>query len=150
MQKRLSESGIIISLAQSTARKLTRKAVTSLKKIKSGAFGDDSGLDSFWNEYCVQVKYQESAFFSLYEDMIEDILDSLINDLEDHEKEALWFITEEAEQWENKASENRDTYPVVVEDISRLILHEHLAPFAMDFSNSKIRRFAQREFDLDE
>lgn len=149
MQKVPTEFGIVLSLATHTARKVTRKAVNALKRIKSEAAGDDSGLDTVWNEYCVQVRYQESAFFSIYEDMIEEILDSLINELEDHEKEALWFITEEAEKWENKASENRDTYPVAVEAISRLILHEYLAPFAMDFSNRKIRRFAQREFDLD-
>ena len=62
--------------------------------------GEDSGLKTLWDEYCVQVQGEHFAFFGLYEDMVCGFAEAAAEQLTQEERLAIWLVTREGEDWE--------------------------------------------------
>ncbi len=55
--------------------KITRRVIAKLKKYNDAKLsGEFSGLDSFWDEYCVQIQGEHSFAFDIYETTVENFL----------------------------------------------------------------------------
>lgn len=76
----------------------TKRHLQSLDR-KSGMMqsGDDSGLKNVWDEFCVQVQSEFSAFWELYVSLVEDTIRDLVKELSDEEKTILWICTRDYE-----------------------------------------------------
>lgn len=68
--------------AEELRKKIVRKAIRELQKEKKSLLsGDDSGLLNVWDEICVQVQYEYSFYWDIYEDYMAQTVTSLAEKL---------------------------------------------------------------------
>jgi hypothetical protein len=150
MSQRLSESSIVRQLAEHVARRLTLRAIEDLQSMMEVlGSGDDSGLESVWEEICVQVQYEQSVMWEAYVETMEGLLFGLVEELPSHEQEALWLVTDTGEEWDCEDEDLREAYPVLHEDTVRYLLNEHLLPEAGRWSNQRISTYLERASAID-
>jgi hypothetical protein len=106
--------------------------------------GSDSGLRNAWDEICVQVQYEQSYSWDLYDETTRSLIEKDVAALPPHQREALWLQTEQAGDWNCEDESLRDPYPVVGDDIVEY-LTEKVYSEAGYWSNSRIRQY----LDLD-
>jgi len=56
--------------------------------------GDDSGLNSFWEEWAFQMQIGESCYFEIYVHTIENVCKGIVGCMPDHEIYGLWMFSE--------------------------------------------------------
>lgn len=136
--------------------KVVRKVIRELQKCKrnSGMMQSeaDSGLDNLWDEICVQVQGEYSAFWNLYED---NIFTVIINVLEAScsisEMQMLWLQTDSFDAWSDCEFEEEDelanyfdenNLPVEYssDDVAAYILNKVLGE-AADYHNRRIEKY---------
>ncbi|MCV2366582.1 hypothetical protein [Roseateles oligotrophus] len=147
----LSEFRIVRAVADLAAKRLTRRAISHLRKMPHTLSGDDSSLTNTWDEICVQVQGEQSYFWDAYEAAMRDALAWDVSQLARHELEALWLQTSEGEDWSASQEEGEasDDHPVCDEDIVRYIVRDHLLIEADAWSNTAIRGFLKSAHSLD-
>jgi hypothetical protein len=89
----LSESTIVSAVAHEAASRITRKVIRDLQRMTDTMSADDSGLETTWDEICVQVQYDNSMFWDLYDDLVHGIVGGYVPELPKHEREAIWLQT---------------------------------------------------------
>jgi len=144
MSDMLSESAIISAVAQQAAQRITRKVVAALQRMNITLSGDDSGLKTTWDEICVQVQYEESFAWEVYDETVRGIVDEYVRELPKHEREALWLQTEEGIDWLYEETEDRDRNPIVEDDIIAYLANKYVYAEAEEWSNARIRSFLER------
>jgi hypothetical protein len=73
MTDRLSESGIVSAVAEEASQRITRKVIAALQGMKDTLLsGDDSELETPWDEICVQVQDEESFFWDTYDEIVRE------------------------------------------------------------------------------
>jgi hypothetical protein len=105
--------------------------------------GDDSGLQSVWEEICVQVQDEESFHWDAYVEVIENILRGQVEDLSSTERITIWLSTETGTDWiddQQDGPTGDDTPPVSDADIIEE-LKSNLLSRAGDYRNKRIERF---------
>lgn len=148
--KDLSEYAIVRQLAEHVTRRLTQRAIEDLQdmtEVLGG--GDDSGLESVWEEICVQVQYEQSVMWEAYAQTMEGLLLGLVEELPNHEQEALWLVTDQGEEWDCEDEDRLEAYPVLHEDIVQYLVNEHLLPEAGRWSNGRISSYLERASSFD-
>ncbi|HEX2753042.1 MAG TPA: hypothetical protein VHP34_08085, partial [Alphaproteobacteria bacterium] len=86
-----TESAVLARFAEEIATRISKKVVPALKGMKNTLSGDGSGLESVWEEICVQVQLEHSTFWEAYEEVLEGLLSEQVDRLNPHEALALWF-----------------------------------------------------------
>src|SRR5438270_11611854 len=100
MRQTLSESGVVEALANQVCKRLTRKVIAALQKMTSDLLsGDDSGLESTWDEICVQVQFEQSFSWDAYDMTVRHLAEAQIAKLQRYEREAIWLQTSEGIDW---------------------------------------------------
>ena len=137
-------------LARETAHRIAAKIVDlGIAELKAmtdcRASGDDSGLANVWEEVCAQVQGEHSIFLAAYEDIIESILFNAVTALNLIERQSLWLLTSNGEEWEREGDDKEKDIkdrspPVFVDDIVDY-LNELLLTSAADFENENIRNY---------
>jgi len=64
MTKPMTESVIVLVVARAAAKKVTNKVIRDFRKLPAQLSGDDSGLNSVWEEICVQIQYEQSFWWN--------------------------------------------------------------------------------------
>jgi hypothetical protein len=150
MGRTLSESEVIRSLAHHVCKRVTGRVVRNLQKITNGCLsGEDSGLKSAWDEICVQVQYEESLFWDVYEEMVRGLTRAEVEDLEAFEREALWLQTPAGSDWSIEDESDRESYPVVNDDLVEYLLNEGVYSLAANWGNDRIRAYLERSIMTD-
>lgn len=148
--KTLSEHSIVRQLAEHVSRRLCQRAIEELQGMTEGlGSGDDSGLESVWDEICVQMQYEQSVMWEVYVETMEGLLFGLVEELPTHEQEALWLVTDPGEEWDCEDEDQREPYPVLHDDMVRHLLNEHLLPEAGRWSNDRISAYLERATAID-
>jgi hypothetical protein len=148
--QRLSEHSIVRQLADHVARRLSRRAVEELQGMTEVlGSGDDSGLESVWEEICAQVQHEQSVMWEAYIETLEGLLFGLIEELPTHEQEALWLVTDQGEEWDCEDEDQREANPVLHEDIVQYLINEHLLSEAGRWSNERISAYLERSSAID-
>jgi hypothetical protein len=62
----LSKTGIVRAVAQKAAQRIAHKVIAELQLMTDKLSGDDSELETTWDEICVQVQGEESIFWECY------------------------------------------------------------------------------------
>jgi hypothetical protein len=162
------EEKIVEELASEIGKWITRKTIRDLQKMgEEFMLSGDSGLENVWDEICVQVQYDKSMFWDLYDDIVHGIVGGYLPELPKHEREAIWLQTREGEDWSCKDSEDfvdgvyadaeevecgawhckdeeeREEYPVSEYDIINFLVHEYVYAKASRWSNARIRAYLE-------
>ena len=145
MTSPFSESAIVSALAEAVSKRICMKTVRVFEELTDTQSGDDSGLVNIWEEICVQVQHEQSVMWDVYDDMVRDTVGHFASKVAAYEKQALWLLTPDGEDWRNTAPEDRDPHPSVDEsDIA-----EHLVGLvyreAADWTNARIEAYLARE-----
>jgi len=144
MNRTLSESAIVKTVAEQAIRGITRKVIADLQRMEHILSGDDSELKTNWDEICVEVQYEKSFAWDAYDETVKAIVAGCVCDVALHEREAIWLQTEPGSDWDCDEPETRDAYPVVDDDIIEYIANEHIYSEAGRWSNSRIRAYIDR------
>jgi len=64
--------------------------------------GDDSVLESFWEEYKFQVQREQSYAFEVYETCIRDVCRTVAEEMPEEEKSLIWLFTDEWFDWDEE------------------------------------------------
>jgi hypothetical protein len=146
--KILSESAIVRALAKDVGERITRKVIRALQALTDKLSGDDSGLETMWDEICAQVQTEESIFWNVYDETVQGIVLEHIRDLTDYERAAVWLQTNAGENWTYEEEGDRLASPVNEGDIAEYIAHRHIYGEAAEYSNARIHAYvawSQRE-----
>ena len=149
-------SHIIECHAETCVKRIARKTFHHLQKCKreSGMMQSepDSGLENIWDEVCVQVQREHSAFWDLYEEYIlTSITRFLETDCTTAEKQMIWLQTDACFNWSYcEAEEEADlkdhfdnnNFPndYALEDVATYILDEVLR-MAEEYHNQRIEKY---------
>jgi hypothetical protein len=144
MNEGLSESAIVRAIAEKAARHVTRKVIAALQYMTDMLSGDDSGLETTWDEICAQVQYEKSLSWNSYDDTVRTIVGTQIATLPKHEREAIWLQTDAGMDWDCQELDDRETHPVCDEDIVEWLTHEYVYAKAANWSNRRIRAYMER------
>jgi hypothetical protein len=150
MSKRLSQTQIVRDLADGTAKRVTRRAILALQRMTDYlGSGDDSELKNTWEEICVQVQFEQSVMWDVYEETMCALLAGEVELLKPYEREALWLQTPQGEDWDCEDDTDRDPYPIFNDDIVQHLFQEHLLAEAGGWSNPRIRAYLDRATTTD-
>jgi hypothetical protein len=145
MDRELSGSAIVSALAEQACKCLTRKLIAQLQGMDKGLLsGDDSGLQSTWDEICVQIQDEKSIFWDTYEATVESLLVAPVEGLPVHEREAIWLQTPQGSDWDCEDEDEREPYPVSPSEIITYVLDEYVYAEADRWTNARIRAYLDR------
>jgi hypothetical protein len=144
MNERLSESRIVRELAKTVEERITRRVVRDLQRMDVTLSGDDSGLKTTWDEVCVQIQYQESVHWEVYEETVRGLVEGYVDELPNYEAEAVWLQTQHGWDWDCEEPEDREAQPVVRDHIVEYIIQDCIYVEAGRWSNARIRAFLDR------
>lgn len=157
-EERLLEgfSRIIERHADTCVKRIARKTLRHLQKCKreNGMMQSesDSGLENIWDEVCVQIQYEYSVCWDLYEEYILSCITKLLEtDCSEEEKKMIWLQTDACFDWSSCETEeeadldgyfDENNFPndYAVEDISAYILSEVLR-MAGEYHNQRIEKY---------
>jgi hypothetical protein len=109
--------------------------------------GEDSGLENVWEEICVQVQAEESAYGDAYRQTVETFIELHLNGLEHEAKVALWSVTDNGWSWIYDHHEDEDGYLSAPVDESEIVqdLWDKLLTKAEYFTNPNVSRYVGDE-----
>lgn len=140
-------------IATNAAIVVADAAQAELMRSKHTLSGDDSNLESTWEEICVQVRGEKSFFWKDYESAMRDAVLGVLLFLDREVLESLWLHSDdgwdllydlkadEKEGLTKQAGYKPPDIPVDDEAIARNIIADHLLPLADNYSNSRIEEF---------
>jgi len=149
MKQHLSESEIVKNVAAAASWRLARKVIKMLQSIKWTLSGDDSELKTTWDEICVQVQYEKSFYWDAYDSTVRQHVAAYLDDLSKNEHEAIWLQTSAGFEWLLDEPEERESTPIVDDEIVDYVIHEYIYREADRWSNARIRKFIERSVQRD-
>lgn len=109
--------------------------------------GEDSGLENVWEEICVQVQAEESAYGDAYRQTAESFIELHLNGLEHEARLALWSVTDSGWSWIYDHHEDEDGHLSAPVDESEIVqvLWDRLLIKAEYFTNPNVSRYVGDE-----
>lgn len=133
--------GILEDLArevtQNACKLIERRVIRYMQSVGPYFSGEDSGLANAWDEVCVQVQVQESFFWDLYVDLMQDIIDSELKRLSPAVRSAIWLQTEVWDCW----YEEDDEPDMSEQDINWYLCRKYVLSAAADWNNARIQDY---------
>ncbi len=130
---------------------LVANVIDSLKRLGGDSLlsGDDSGLVNVWEEICVQVSGEETAFWDTYLTVIDDHIRGALSPMSKEARAALWGMTDSGIDWyADYGAGEEQSPPIFDEDIIEM-LRDKLLSRAADDDNPRVERYLSG-FDEDE
>lgn len=132
--------------------KVTKSVFLNLQKQSTQLLSDDAGLKNCWDEICVITQEGDNSYTDIVESTINDLVALKIKALKPDSAVlcAVWMQTYNGQDWlaDNEDNQNAElTYNL--NDIVEYIRDEVLSK-AMNWSNKRIERYADMQYELDE
>ena len=140
---------IVAGLASRLTDRLARKAIRDLQRLGGNSLlsGDDSGLQSVWDEVCVQIQGQKSGYWAAYEDTALGLIETEVGKLSEPELQALWMQTRSGETWwaglEGSVEDATTAVPYDKTEVAEHIL-DRVIGLAGDWSNKRVAAYLDR------
>ena len=99
-------------IARPAAQRITRKVIRDLEQMTDTLSGEDSGLETTWDEICVQIQHEESPFWFAYDEIVRRMIGGFVGELSDNEREAIWLQTGAGIDWNCEEPDAREPNPV--------------------------------------
>lgn len=146
-----TESDVLKKFADDIADRIVRKTIVELRGIKGTLSGDDGDLKNAWEEICAQVQFESSYFWEIYDGVAWEIISRLASNLKPHEILAIWFQTDEGQEWrctpviskQHHDETEGDPPPACMDGVERYI-QLYLYDKAENYSNKRIEKFLKR------
>lgn len=143
----LTEHAIVRALAEHTCRRIARKTILSLQAInmeEALQSSKESGLKNTWDEICAQFQDEFWLCWDVYELTIRSIVEAEVEELQSHEREAIWMQTKEGKVWESEDEGDREPYPVCRDDVVEYLMRTYIFAEADRWTNKRIRAYLDR------
>jgi hypothetical protein len=136
------QTKIVSEIARRECQRITNCAIRTLQKMNQVRMlsGDDSELENYWDEICVQVQYEHSFFWDAYTLTIDQIIEAEVNELTSEIQMAIWLQTQNRDDWDAEGDYKPES---VTEDVVSHIVHKHIFVKAERWSNWKIRAYLE-------
>jgi hypothetical protein len=148
IESRMNQSEIIWQLSNAVCQRVTQEAIAHLQGItlkEALALGPHSGLRNTWEEICVQVQFEESVIWEVYEEMVDVTLTPSVEALPEYEQAAVWRQTDEGSYWEcHEDEDDPQPCPICHSDIVEYIKQEYLYPAAGSWSSPRVESYIER------
>nr|WP_315484131.1 hypothetical protein [uncultured Undibacterium sp.] len=144
------EQFVVAHFAEQLANETVERVIQILHSTKDGmTSGDDSGLQSFWEEICVQVQGEESSYFESQMSLIEHEIETQLKRLPRAELLALWLETIDGSIWRDENLEERDGHEIAQICLNDIVIeiHEIVLNRATNFESDSINRFLHSTVD---
>jgi hypothetical protein len=139
-------------VARAACEAVATRAIRVFQKMPAiGAIGDDHGLKSLWEEMCCVLREAESGNWA-YDGCVAELTRTtatLLNELERHEKCAIWLETDAGYEWESDIGNEcePDALAYCEEDVVEYIVRKYLMGQAVNWTNGRIRRLDDQKYD---
>ena len=144
--RQLSEYVIVQDLGEKVCKRIAQEVIAGLEEMNDALLsGDDSGLETVWEEICVQQQVEESMHWSTYDQMVRDFADGVIANLEPFELDAAWLITDEGSDWSCEDEDSRESYPVRNRDIVNYVVENVVYEEARSSQNPNVLNYQRRK-----
>jgi hypothetical protein len=141
MKASISERAIVAAVADLAAKRICRQTIRYLQATKETSSGDDSGLTCVWDEFCVQVQADESFFWEFHLDFVRNLIERLLEDTPEHQRDALWLQTDTGFDRLIDEPEDREPDPETQSDTVKYLLSQYVLRSAERWSNKRIRAY---------
>jgi hypothetical protein len=137
---------ILMRLADAECETLCGRTIRYLQSLSGDHLqsGETSGLKNVWDEVCVQVQFQYSVFWDLYESIIRDFIASAVDPLPHYSKCAIWLQTEVGEDWGFEAEEQGGEPTFYLDDIVDYVYSNYVMREAANWSNRRVCAYLDR------
>ena len=135
---------LVDTRAKEITEKLFPKIIRDLLAIKIVLSGDDSPLKNTWDEICVQMQDEKFILWEPYQNTIEGVIQSRINELPHYDLCAIWLQTNQGLDYYLEYEEDEITYDQ--QDIIDYLCHVLLSK-AGDWSNPRIREYIESQYN---
>ena len=133
------ERRLLRTAASAIRASLVDSVITALQRIPAELSGDDSGLDTAWDEVCVQVQGEESIFWDAYVQTIDGCIAAAIFELAPALMDTLSAATTSGDDWLDEP-DDEGVLPVFEDEIIDMVRSDLFAR-ADECDNAAIRQF---------
>jgi hypothetical protein len=138
-----ADERVVRALAEAICVRVVRSVIRSMRQFPAGNLADE-GLDTVWEEFCVQIQGIETVIWPVYERFAMEFLYPLAEGLADYERTAVWLQTQRADDWRidyefQEPDDPVDDAPPVDLDEVADYLYAELCHAAGYYSNRRIR-----------
>ena len=134
--------------SKQVAMGIANKTKVFLERQKDLTSGDDTCLENNWEEYCLQVQYEESIAWDTYINYIESLFQRFYEELPKEQQFTLWLETEGGQDWywedNNRVNKdfNYDEAPTYFGECVKMLMSE-LSAIAIDFKSENITNYIE-------
>ena len=147
--RRLSEVQIAHDLGHALSERLLCACIRDLQRMPEPLLsGEFSGLQSVWDEICVQQQRELSFSWQCYLETMFTCIEWRVCNMQPYEVDAIWLLTQEGDDWDFMLECEREAYPVVRSDVVAY-LQDELLSLAINWSNERINQYLKRGFEWD-
>ena len=139
---------VVRQWATELAARAAARAVRQLAKMPATLSGD-SGLRTVWEEFCVQVKGEQSVDWELYEDTVKECISGTLISLTHLHQVALWMQSDAAIDWLSE-HEDGSKLPGVFEPDVVEVVYSVVWRLADESKNPHVARYLARSEGDDE
>lgn len=134
---------VVRQWATGIAARAAVRTVRQLAKMPATLSGDDSGLRSVWEEFCVQVKGDESIFWDEYQDTVKQCISGAFVRLPHLQTVALWLQSDAGDEWLDEHGEEREL-PAVFEPDAVEVVYRVVWRLADESNSPRVARYLAR------
>ena len=139
---------VVRQWATELAARAAARAVRQLAKMPATLSGD-SGLRTVWEEFCVQVKGEQSVDWDLFEDTVKECISGTLLSLTHLQQVALWMQSDAAIDWLSE-HEDGSKLPGVFEPDVVEVVYSVVWRLADESKNPHVARYLARSEGDDE
>ncbi|MEQ1904629.1 MAG: hypothetical protein ABL888_10615 [Pirellulaceae bacterium] len=143
MNPLIYEWWVIGKFADQVGIRICNRVVRYVRSITSTTSGEDSPLRNAWEEICAQVQSEEWLNWEVFESVVDQAIEEEVNELPEHELAAIWFQTEEGQDWGFADAENRKE-PNIDRQVVVALIRNRVFSKASDHTNVRIQKWLDR------
>ena len=139
---------VLRALAQDAVSQVALSARDGLRGMPAGLSGDDSGLNTAWEEFCVQVQGEESFCWDEYVDTAKQCIEGALHGIDRHRLQAMWLLSDAGEEWSSDEEPDPPDPPVFQDDVVEVV-YSSVWQLADQDTSALVRRFLDRDAERD-
>lgn len=139
---------VVRQWATELAARAAARAVRQLAKMPATLSGG-SGLRTVWEEFCVQVKGEQSVDWDLFEDTVKECISGTLLSLTHLQQVALWMQSDAAIDWLSEHEDGSELPGVFEPDVVEVV-YSVVWQLADESKNPRVARYLARSEGDDE
>ena len=138
------ERRLLRRAAKAIRTSLVESVITALQRMPAGLSGDDLGLDTAWDEVCVQIQGEQSIFWDAYVQTIDGCIAATLFEISPVLRDVLSAATVSGDDWLDEPDDD-GVLPVFEDEIVDMARSDLFAR-ADEYEGDAIQQFkATRE-----